>query len=109
MSRLVKAHGLGNDFLLAPASDFPTGPAACAIRLCDRHLGVGADGLILYTVGSDGPAMRLFNADGGEAEISGNGLRCLAAHCVHTGLAGSRHVVHTGAGPRPRLCSSWVN
>jgi diaminopimelate epimerase len=98
--RLVKAHGLGNDFLLARAEEVPSRQAAWAVRLCDRHLGVGADGLILYRPGGDGPTMRLLNADGGEAEISGNGLRCLAAHCVHAGLFGARHTVQTAAGPR---------
>jgi diaminopimelate epimerase len=76
--RLSKHHGLGNDFLvlLDEAAD-----ARLAARLCDRRTGVGADGLLTGTAG--GPddvdlTMVLFNADGSRAEMSGNGIRCLA-------------------------------
>jgi len=75
--RLVKAHAYGNDFLLldrgqlASAVDRP----ALARALCDRHRGVGADGLIVH----DDTRMDLLNADGSYSEVSGNGVRCLAA------------------------------
>ncbi|MDQ2754662.1 MAG: diaminopimelate epimerase [Actinomycetota bacterium] len=82
---LAKYHGAGNDFLVALELGGPVearlGPHL-ARRVCDRHRGIGADGLI---VGRLAPAdsgarltFQLFNADGGEAEMSGNGLRCLA-------------------------------
>jgi diaminopimelate epimerase len=99
--KVAKAHGLGNDFLMVAEADAPRDVAAFARRLCDRHIGLGADGVLLHAPAPDGVRMRLINADGGEAEISGNGLRCLAAYMVWSGARPSRHVVHTGAGPRP--------
>jgi len=99
--KVAKAHGLGNDFLLVAEADAPPEIAPWARRLCDRHIGVGADGVLLHALAPDGVRMRLINADGGEAEISGNGLRCLAGYMVWTGARPTRHVVHTGAGPRP--------
>jgi diaminopimelate epimerase len=98
--RIAKAHGLGNDFLIVSERDAPADPAAWARRLCDRHRGVGADGVLLYGVEGDALSMRLVNADGGFAEISGNGLRCLSAFAVSRGLVADRHVVHTAAGAR---------
>ena len=80
MLAFTKAHAFGNDFLYVKASDAPVGdPASLAVRLCDRHYGIGADGLILYTPTPRGAAMKLLNADGSAAELSGNGLRGLAA------------------------------
>jgi len=76
---LAKAHAYGNDFLLAPREAVNGDPAALARRLCHRHEGVGADGLILYSLRPSGATMRLLNADGSPSELSGNGLRCLAA------------------------------
>ena len=72
----TKAHGAGNDFLLSwvdqvPELDLPS----TARAICDRHTGIGADGWILIR----DSAIRLFNADGSEPEISGNGTRCAAA------------------------------
>jgi diaminopimelate epimerase len=99
--KVAKAHGLGNDFLLVAEADAPAEIAPWARRLCDRHIGVGADGVLLHALAPDGVRMRLINADGGEAEISGNGLRCLAGYMVWRGARPARHVVHTGAGPRP--------
>jgi diaminopimelate epimerase len=98
--RFAKAHGLGNDFLLVDEADAAQDVAAWAHRLCDRHLGVGADGVLLYGVAGSSARMRLINADGGEAEISANGLRCLASFLVGKGRVPAGHVVHTGAGPR---------
>ena len=72
----TKAHGAGNDFLLTPADAVPDiDLPATARAICDRHTGIGADGWILIR----GNAIRLFNADGSEPEISGNGTRCVAA------------------------------
>ena len=101
VNKFTKAHGIGNDFLLVPAAEAPAEIAAWAQRLCDRHTGVGADGILLHALEPDGVRMRLINADGGEAEISANGLRCLAGYMVWSGARPARHVVHTAAGPRP--------
>jgi diaminopimelate epimerase len=78
--RFSKAHAYGNDFLYIRAADASSRPAdALACELCDRHTGVGADGLILYEPTPDGASMRLFNTDGSRSEVSGNGVRGLAA------------------------------
>jgi diaminopimelate epimerase len=97
--RLSKLHATGNDFLVH-AGDL-TG--ANARRLCDRHTGVGADGLLLLLPGNDGAdcTMVLYNADGGRAEMSGNGMRCLAWVAVRAGLGdGKRLIVDTDGGRR---------
>jgi diaminopimelate epimerase len=77
---LVKSHAFGNDFLLVEARMVGArDPAAFAREVCDRHRGLGADGLIVYSMTASGAAMRLLNADGSRSEVSGNGVRCLAA------------------------------
>jgi diaminopimelate epimerase len=98
--KLAKAHGLGNDFLLVPRMEASGDPAVITPRLCDRHVGVGADGVIFYEADGGRASMRLFNADGGEAEISGNGLRCLSAYLVASGAVPATHVVATAAGEK---------
>jgi diaminopimelate epimerase len=98
----IKAHGAKNDFLLtwrreAPAADH----AAIAIAICDRHTGIGADGWMLVDSASEGGAdgaIQLYNSDGSEAEISGNGTRCAAALLVEHGHAEETVVIRTGAG-----------
>ena len=77
---IIKAHAYGNDFLFVP-EDQAGGRdrAALARAACARHTGVGADGLIFYRRTPSGATMKLFNADGSAAEISGNAVRCLAA------------------------------
>jgi diaminopimelate epimerase len=79
--RFTKAHAYGNDFLYVRSGDVAPGAAldALARDLCARHTGVGADGLILYEPTVDGASMRLLNADGSWSEVSGNGVRGLAA------------------------------
>ncbi len=106
--RFTKAHGLGNDFILLPAAGAPEGPPqGWVARLCDRQTGIGADGVLLYGVEHRRRAsMRLLNADGSEAEISGNGLRCLSASLVRAGLLDPGHTVLTGAGERASQVSS---
>ena len=88
--RLTKHHALGNDFLVLLDLD-GIRPVASeqAAALCDRRTGVGADGLMRVTAGTDGAdvTMLLLNADGSEAEISGNGIRCLAQAVFQAGLA----------------------
>ncbi len=77
---ITKAHAYGNDFLFLHRDELrDQDPAALARTLCARHTGVGGDGLILYTFTADGATMDLVNADGSPSELSGNGLRCLAA------------------------------
>ncbi len=76
---IVKAHAYGNDFLLVPADSARGDLSALARAACHRHTGVGADGLILYALRERGATMKLLNADGSWSELSGNGLRCLAA------------------------------
>ncbi|HMB80720.1 MAG TPA: diaminopimelate epimerase [Vicinamibacterales bacterium] len=79
--RFAKAHAYGNDFLYIRSQDVAPGVAldALARELCERHTGIGADGLILYEPTPDGASMRLLNADGSWSEVSGNGVRGLAA------------------------------
>lgn len=99
--RVAKAHGLGNDFLLVAAADAPVDRGPWARRLCERHVGLGGDGVLLHAREGDRVRMTLINADGGEAEISANGVRCLAAYAVSRLGAPPEHVVVTGAGPKP--------
>jgi diaminopimelate epimerase len=106
--RLAKAQGLGNDFLLMERAAAPGDASAWTRQVCDRHLGIGADGLILYTVDGGRATMTLLNADGGEAEISGNGLRCLSAFLVFKGRLPPVHTIETAAGPRSVEVSSMA-
>lgn len=94
----VKASACGNDFLIIDGIHAPADLAAFSRRICERHEGVGADGVewLFPTQDADVQA-RLFNADGSEAEISGNGTRCVAAHiCSEQGK--EKIVIRTGAG-----------
>jgi diaminopimelate epimerase len=77
--RVTKAHAYGNDFLFVASSEVGAGLPDLARRLCHRHEGIGADGLIVFDLRPSGATMQLFNADGSASELSGNGLRCLAA------------------------------
>jgi len=100
---LTKHHGLGNDFLILLDPDGRHAVDGTTARaLCDRHRGVGADGLIRSTLATDGtPTMELFNADGSPAEMSGNGISCLAQALVQAGVvAGPEVAIVTAAGPR---------
>lgn len=80
MLPIIKAHAYGNDFLYMEESTARGRDAASMARAaCDRHQGIGADGLILYRRTPRGAVMRLFNADGSYSEVSGNGVRALGA------------------------------
>ncbi|MBC7823590.1 MAG: diaminopimelate epimerase [Candidatus Parcubacteria bacterium] len=103
----VKYHGLGNDFILVDnrASSEPCLTPDQAIELCDRHFGIGADGVIFALPGRDGTdyTMRIFNSDGSEPEMCGNGIRCLGRfladlETADTGVAKQKYLIHTLAG-----------
>jgi diaminopimelate epimerase len=97
---LTKAHAYGNDFLYMPSSDFESHAwPGVAREVCARHTGAGADGLILYWPTEDGARMRLFNADGSHAEVSGNGVRALGALLA-------RHARERGEAIPPRIVIS---
>ena len=102
--RLTKHHGAGNDFLVVLDPSDEIGFTERDVRvLCDRHRGVGADGVIRVGGGRGGAevSMDLRNADGSRAEMSGNGIRCLAQAAVQAGLvAPPVFVVDTDAGLR---------
>lgn len=88
----TKLQGAGNDFILVETSDMQRDWSQVAITMCDRHFGIGADGLlVLLPSHSADFQMHIFNADGSEAEACGNGLRCLVKYIIDTGL------VNTGA------------
>jgi diaminopimelate epimerase len=80
--KFTKYHGLGNDFILVDnlASSEPLISPDKAVKLCDRHFGIGADGVIFVLSGKNGSdySMRIFNSDGSEPEMCGNGIRCFA-------------------------------
>jgi diaminopimelate epimerase len=92
--KFTKAHGCGNDFLIVEGWPHPD-PAALAIAICDRHTGVGADGLYFL----DDHTVHLYNSDGSPARLSGNGTRCVAAKLAAAG-EGPVIRIETGAGPR---------
>jgi diaminopimelate epimerase len=100
---VVKAHAYGNDFLCVPVADAGTNLPALACVICHRHHGVGADGLLLYTTRDRGASMKLLNADGSWSELSGNGLRCLAALVARSQnlRAGETVTIATDAGIKP--------
>ncbi len=99
--RVTKMHGLGNDYIYhRPAAERDW--AEVSRRVSDRHFGIGSDGLILALPSTVADLrMRIFNADGSEAEMCGNGIRCLAKYAVEEGMVApeSEHVtIETGAG-----------
>jgi diaminopimelate epimerase len=109
MIRFAKAHACGNDFLIVERDSLDQGSIALedlralAIALCTRNTGVGADGVEFLTwTGERSASIRLFNADGSMAEISGNGTRCIAAWIAHVknAQAGESIEIATDAGPR---------
>jgi diaminopimelate epimerase len=87
MIAFVKTHALGNDFILVRnGANIPRNYRDLAQRICHRNFGVGGDGLILWNPAGDVFKIRIFNQDGSEAECSGNGLRCMAAYLIESGL-----------------------
>ena len=102
--QFTKMHGIGNDFIVLDAinHEFPN-PAALAKRICARRFGVGADGLILMCPSDRADAtMRIFNSDGSEPEMCGNGIRCAAKFLYDTGLVPKEEMtIDTLAGVKP--------
>jgi diaminopimelate epimerase len=97
----TKAHGARNDFLLTWAFEAPhKGHEEIATAICDRHTGVGADGWMLVQPPTEEAhaSIRLYNSDGSQAEISGNGTRCAAAFLVSMGYLQREVPIMTGAG-----------
>jgi diaminopimelate epimerase len=105
MPPVIKAHAYGNDFLYIEERHVDgRDRAELARAVCERHTGIGADGLILYRRTVRGAAMQLLNADGSYSEVSGNGVRGLAAVLLDVhGLAPADDtvVVETDAGEKP--------
>ncbi|MHB8391427.1 MAG: diaminopimelate epimerase, partial [Acidobacteriaceae bacterium] len=100
MIRFVKAHACGNDFLIVDEPLDASRYADVARIVCARNTGVGADGVEYLTLAGNGAySIRLFNADGSEAEISGNGTRCVAAYLAQDDDA-DEFSIRTHAGVR---------
>lgn len=103
MLRFEKYHGIGNDFLVIDVESPEALSVERAMQLCDRHFGLGADGVLLVSEAStDGARARMtvINADGSRPEMCGNGLRCVALHLARQdGQGETAFVVDTDAGP----------
>src|SRR3954454_14262686 len=96
----TKAHGAHNDFLLSWKESVAEATPEIARSICERHTGGGADGWILVERGRGqcDAAIHLFNSDGSEADLSGNGTRCAAALLVQQGCSEPDIRIRTGAG-----------
>ncbi|MDR2846230.1 MAG: diaminopimelate epimerase [Candidatus Methanoplasma sp.] len=99
--RFWKYHGIGNDFVLLDGSsgDLKV-DKKLSRKLCDRHYGIGADGVLYILPGKNTDiTMRIINADGSEAEMCGNGIRCVAKHVYDSGIVKKEEfTIHTLAG-----------
>jgi diaminopimelate epimerase len=101
--RFTKMHGIGNDYVYVNCFDvpLPTDPKTLAQKMADRHFGIGGDGLILICPSDNGAdaRMRMYNADGSEAEMCGNGLRCVAKYVYDHGIKKAQTLrIQTGNG-----------
>lgn len=96
-----KYEGLGNDFIVVDASTAGVSlTRAQAVQLCDRHRGIGGDGVLIVEHANGGHAMRVINADGSRPEMCGNGIRCVAFHLVRTGAVVAQSFdIDTDSGP----------
>ncbi len=100
--RYTKMHGLGNDYLFIEGDKYPgVDWPELSRRMSHRHLGAGSDGIILILPGQATDfTMRMFNADGSEAETCGNGIRCFAKYVFERGLTPKTDfIIETGGGP----------
>ena len=98
----TKLHGLGNDYHFINTEEYPVSdPAELSRRMSHRHLGAGSDGIILVMPGEQHDfKMRIFNADGSEAETCGNGIRCFAKYVYERGMTDkTEFTIETLAGP----------
>ncbi len=87
--RFIKMHGLGNDYVYIDCfnNPVPMDPSALSVQVSKHHFSIGSDGLILIEPsGAADASMRIFNADGSEAEMCGNGIRCVAKYVYDTGI-----------------------
>ncbi len=91
----LKYHGLGNDFIFVEDFDGELigNAVTLAKKLCDRHFGIGADGLVFITKPREHYTMRIFNADGTEAEMCGNAIRCIAKHLIDQGYVSQNQMI----------------
>jgi diaminopimelate epimerase len=99
--KFTKMHGLGNDYVYVNGfTETVADPAATARKVSDRHFGIGGDGLILILPSDKADVrMRMFNADGSEGEMCGNGVRCVAKYAHDHGLSNNNPLkVETGRG-----------
>jgi diaminopimelate epimerase len=99
----TKLQGAGNDFVLVEADGKRFNWSKLAIAICQRHFGIGADGLLLLSLDKNALKMRMFNPDGSEAEACGNGLRCLVKYALEKGMVSAKAAeiaVETMAGVR---------
>ena len=102
--KFTKMHGAGNDYVYVNGFDeLVANPAELAVRVSDRHFGIGSDGLIMILPSTVADVrMRMFNADGSEAEMCGNGIRCVAKYAFDHGLVKRLDIrVETGNGVLP--------
>ncbi len=97
-----KWEGLGNDFVVVEVASEGSFTPEHARALCDRHRGIGADGVLLVVESATGPRMVVLNADGSRPEMCGNGLRCVAGFLAEkSGAEGLSMVIATDAGDKP--------
>ena len=99
--RFTKMHGIGNDYVYINGFDQKVAdPAAMSVKVSDRHFGIGSDGLILIVPSDKADVrMRMFNADGSESEMCGNGVRCVAKYSYDHGLTKNNPMrIETGRG-----------
>ena len=98
--RFAKWQGLGNDYLIVETAGWPLPlTSARARRICDRHFGIGADGILDLTDEGGQPRMTVWNADGSQAENCGNGIRMVARHLTAQGRLPADGRILTGGGP----------
>ena len=107
--RFTKMHGAGNDYVYVNAFEerLPENLAQLAVAVSDRHKGIGSDGLILIRPSTVADArMQMFNADGSEAEMCGNGVRCVAKYVYDHGIAEKRHAADRNGPRHPRIAAA---
>ena len=99
--QFTKMHGIGNDYVYVNCFEETVGePEKLAVEVADRHFGIGSDGLILICPSQQADVrMRMFNADGSESEMCGNGIRCVAKYVYDHGIATKNPLrIETGNG-----------